>query len=174
MQELTGEWVVEPSFFPLGGHDGMEGWQKTRLVLKEDGTCEFHNLTLYLTNPNYPPRQRPELTGKTLLGTWKPSLQHVSYSGGDEKTYAGILVRVFATEKDLVERAERNYVEFKDRPYLEREFDLPLRLATEWEHEVSASFTLYKISGSKNNYRLCWAPADPDEGIGTKLKRRSQ
>ena len=151
----------------------MENWQKTRLVLKEDGTCEFHNITLYLTNPYFREKQRPELTGKTLIGTWKSSPQDVHYSGGNEKTHAGIWVRVFATEKDRVERAEQAFVELKDRPHLEREFDIPLGFATVWEHEVSASFILYKISGSKKDYRLCWKPADPDEGIEVKMKRTS-
>ena len=173
LQELAGEWAVEPSFFPIG-RNGMENWQKTRLVLKEDGTCEFHNITLYLTNPYYLGRQRPELTGKTLIGTWRSSPQNVSYGGGVNATYAGIRVRVFATEEDLIERAEKAFVEPKDRPFVEREFERPLGLVTEWEHEVSAAFTLYKISGSKKDYRLCWRPADPDEGIVVKMKRISQ
>ena len=180
MQELAGEWVVEkPGFFPIGGESGMENWQETRLVLKEDGTCEFHNVTLYMTSPNMPGKRRPELMRKTLIGTWESAPQHVHYSDGTEKVYAAIWVRAYATEEHLIEQAKKSYVKPEDRSFFEGDdFAISIGLATEWEHEVSALLGLGKASGglfrardNEKNYRLYWLPADPDEGIGPALRR---
>jgi len=178
MQELAGEWVVEkPGFFPIGGERGMENWQDTKLILKEDGTCELHNVTSYMTSP-FMYQWRPELMRKTLIGTWESIPRHVSYSDGTEKVYVVIRVRVYATEEHLIEQAEKSYVEPKDRPPFEDEFAISLGLTTEWQHEVAANLGLGKVSGgffrgsdNEKDYRLYWLPPDPDMGIGPVLKR---
>ena len=70
-QKLAGEWVVERPY-PVILDEGNKGWKKTKILLKEDGTCEVQNLARSLTNASgFYPRRYPELTEKTLTGTWK-------------------------------------------------------------------------------------------------------
>ena len=169
LQELAGEWKVElydgatvSDFFYTGD------WRKTRLVLHEDGTCEFSNLTLDMTNPYFSDKRRPDLTGKTLIGTWESRPQHVSYSDGTKKVKAAIFVKVHATEQHLVEQAVKSFVELSERSFVDREFYIPLGMATEMDHEVYATLGVWKYQGE---YRLYWIPPDPDMGVGSIMKR---
>jgi hypothetical protein len=169
MQELTGEWAVESYHYGTTFDFFYErDWRKTRLVLLEDGTCEFHNLTLDMTNPWLSEKRRPELTGKTLIGTWESSPRHVTHGGGTEKKYAAIFVKVHATEEHLVEQAEKSFVELSERPDFEREVYIPLGMTTVYNHEVYASLGVWKYKGE---YRLYWIPPDPDMPIGSVMKR---
>ena len=179
MQELAGEWIIEEERgFLRGNPCDMENWQETKLVLKEDGTCEFHNVMLYMTNPyGLTKERRTELTRKTLVGTWMSIPRHVTYSNLTENVYAAIRVRVFATEEHLIEQAKKSYIEPKDRPPFENEFAISLGLTSEWEHEVSANLGLGKESGgifrTGGEYKLYWMTPDPDMSIGPVLKRVS-
>ena len=97
MQELAGEWKIELPARSLIFPDGMEGWQETKFVLNEDGTCEIHNLTLSMTNPYLNGKEYPEWTGRKLTGTWESIPRSVSgYPEGSkvwtEKVYAAIII----------------------------------------------------------------------------------
>ena len=168
LQELAGEWGVDIHESTSAYYE--EDWKSTRLVLHEDGTCEFHNPTLYMTNPNFSEKRRPELTGKTLIGTWVSSPEHVSFGGGAEKVYAAIWVKVHATEPYLVEHAEKFFVEPTKRSMVEREFYLPLGMSTMWDHEIYAHLGVWKWKGK---YQLYWISVDPDCGIDLVMKRSS-
>jgi len=93
MRELAGEWMIEPPdatltwlWFPSAS---MKNWQQTKIVLNEDGTCEIHNLTLYMTDSRHY-KYRPEWTNKTFTGTWESSPIGIGGKGLHGTRYARI------------------------------------------------------------------------------------
>jgi len=101
LRDLAGVWVIElPETSPI--YEGkMMGWQKTRFVLNEDGTCEIHNLPLSLAVPiynlwNYDQSEHPEYTEKKISGSWKSQPHNLSgfLSTGEryKKSYAQFII----------------------------------------------------------------------------------
>jgi hypothetical protein len=164
MQELAGEWAVEEyNNYRTFGNE--RDWRKTRLVLNEDGTCEFHNLTLDMTVPfSLENNHRPELTEKTLIGTWVSRPRHIGNANWN-RVFAAIWVKVHATEEHIVKQAEES-IEKSDWGV----FDLYLSGKTERKHEVYADLGVFKVNRT-GEYRLYWIPPDLDMPIGSVMKR---
>ena len=130
LRELAGVWVVELPYdkLELGKkfRNGMDdGWQKTNLLLREDGTCEIHG----------------QKSGKTLMGTWESYPQFFNAytsrpintltNGGTEEAYTAI--RVWANVDDHV----------------------AIELHTDQTRQADCCFCVWKIKGrEKESYRL--------------------
>ena len=156
-QELAGEWILERVGIGLSN----KGWRKTKFLLYEDGTCEIQNLILDLTNvsDSYP-RQYPELTGKTLTGTWKfrDDGRYLS-----NRIFLIICLNVDAhvdIAPDMPPETAHYY-----------EIDTYLSDATSY---FLGNFTVWKVEqGGKESYRLKWCLFDSIDidSYGPVLKR---
>ena len=111
--ELAGEWVIElPHYALIEDPSGMEGWEQTRIVLKEDWTCELHNVPLYMMLEwGYPSDQlQLEWKGRTFPGYWRPCPQHVT--GAVNKNFVGFTIDWNFTKEELLanfHREGKNY-----------------------------------------------------------------
>jgi len=149
LHELAGEWMIELPYYATISSSDMNGWEQTRIVLNEDGTCELHNLPLSMLSWSYPYEHQPEWKGKMFPGYWRPCPQHVT--GAVNKNLVGFTIDWNFTKEEYIANFHQEG----------KNYSLPL-------------FLVWKIKeGRKETYRLKTSTDVEDmlSGDGIILKR---